>query len=350
MKSGQDISLVFKIEDIKCPITKEIFFDPVVAQPCGHTFEREMLEEWLKNQSACPCCAHKDITMGHPPLVWKNALFDAIKNSPDLLAQQYLSENLIKNLIVNNKDDEHLERLLMAKQLKEFNLVAAEAYLDRALVKQENIDPSNAEERNKVIVDYDQAIQLDPTYEYVYYLRGRLRGDSKSPEDWNKAIADFTKVIELDSKYIDAYYDRALLLSNTNRNLEGAIADYDKVIELWEADENTNAPNVWEVCSAWSLSDIYIFRAELKEEQNKLDDDIADYDNAIELDPTLEEANQEREEAKEQKRSTSLINHAMFPPKQEPDKDEENHPAKRPKTESEVSANRSQPDDPSPFF
>lgn len=38
---------------LACPISGEPFVEPVV-DPCGHTFEKKQIEQWLVNHSACP--------------------------------------------------------------------------------------------------------------------------------------------------------------------------------------------------------------------------------------------------------------------------------------------------------
>ncbi len=41
-----------------CPITQNEFDDDtiVVKLDCNHIFEKEAIEEWLKQKSTCPCC------------------------------------------------------------------------------------------------------------------------------------------------------------------------------------------------------------------------------------------------------------------------------------------------------
>lgn len=41
--------------EFTCPISMDIMTDPVIVQ-CGHTFDKESLENWLRSNSVCPTC------------------------------------------------------------------------------------------------------------------------------------------------------------------------------------------------------------------------------------------------------------------------------------------------------
>jgi tetratricopeptide (TPR) repeat protein len=82
------------------------------------------------------------------------------------------------------------------------------------------------------IVDYTNAIELDPTNAYYYYNRGKAKGMA---EDYRGAIADYTKAIELDPIYVDAYYNRGhvkYLLNEKN----AACSDWSKAGVLGDSD------------------------------------------------------------------------------------------------------------------
>jgi hypothetical protein len=42
--------------DFMCPITLDIMRHPVKVNPCGHTFEREAILQWVRRESHCPLC------------------------------------------------------------------------------------------------------------------------------------------------------------------------------------------------------------------------------------------------------------------------------------------------------
>ena len=50
--SMDDLSTI-QIEDITCPISSEIFNDPVIASD-GCIYEREMIEKWFENNNTSP--------------------------------------------------------------------------------------------------------------------------------------------------------------------------------------------------------------------------------------------------------------------------------------------------------
>ena len=37
-----------------CPISRDVFKDPVISKVTGHSYEREYIEKWLVNHSYCP--------------------------------------------------------------------------------------------------------------------------------------------------------------------------------------------------------------------------------------------------------------------------------------------------------
>ena len=115
------------------------------------------------------------------------------------------------------------------------------------------------------IDNYDMCINLNYKYKSNAYFD---RGISKYElEDYYGAIADYNKVIELDPDNASAYYNRGI----SKYELEdyyGAIADYNKVIEL--DPDKVNA---------------YYIRGSSKCELEDYYGAIADYNKVIELDP-----------------------------------------------------------------
>ena len=58
---------------------------------------------------------------------------------------------------------------------------------------------------DKALADFNQAIQLDPTYVFAYNNCGNVY---LHKGDYDKAIADYDKAIQLDPKYAGAYDNR----------------------------------------------------------------------------------------------------------------------------------------------
>jgi len=41
---------------MECPITHEIFDDPILVPCCGNSFERIALSDWFERHETCPMC------------------------------------------------------------------------------------------------------------------------------------------------------------------------------------------------------------------------------------------------------------------------------------------------------
>ncbi|OGT41240.1 MAG: hypothetical protein A3F13_09810 [Gammaproteobacteria bacterium RIFCSPHIGHO2_12_FULL_40_19] len=79
------------IEDFTCPVTKSLFFDPVIAcntaATCGHSFEKRECVGKLKQ---CPCC-REEITLVSPALHTKNTLDEILLGHPKLWQDVYFN-------------------------------------------------------------------------------------------------------------------------------------------------------------------------------------------------------------------------------------------------------------------
>lgn len=90
-------------------------------------------------------------------------------------------------------------------------------------------------EYSKALLDYSEAIKINPKSSFTYYLHGFLNYNLK---EYSKAITDFKKAIEYDSsqvglysKIVDCFYHRAEDYYKSEEYSK-AISDYKKVIEL----------------------------------------------------------------------------------------------------------------------
>ena len=98
-------------------------------------------------------------------------------------------------------------------------------------------------EYNKAIVDYDEALRINPSYARAFYNRGVTR-DAKGERD--KAIADYSAAIRLDPSYDDAYVNRGNALDDRGEH-DKAIADYSEAIRI----NPTFAPAFYNRAVAW---------------------------------------------------------------------------------------------------
>jgi tetratricopeptide (TPR) repeat protein len=115
---------------------------------------------------------------------------------------------------------------------------------------------------DKAIEKYNQAINLDPSYELAYFGRGRVYLERKQLDE---ALADFDEVIKLNANYAGAYVGRGDVYWQ-RRDFDNALTAYDRAIQL--------DPD---------LSDAYVNRGKVFAEKGSRDKAMADYNHAIEL-------------------------------------------------------------------
>ena len=77
---------------------------------------------------------------------------------------------------------------------------------------------------NKIVNDYNKAIEIDPNLAVFYLYRGDLNYDF---EKYDQAIIDYTKAIELNPTDAEAYYSRGLAYEKTGQQKQ-AITDFSK--------------------------------------------------------------------------------------------------------------------------
>jgi tetratricopeptide (TPR) repeat protein len=86
----------------------------------------------------------------------------------------------------------------------------------------------NSDDHSTKIVEFTEAIRLDPKDVKAYFYRGILLG---AKEDFDGAIADLTEAIRLDPTKSILYYYRGLIYSS-KYEFSAAIADYTEAIRL----------------------------------------------------------------------------------------------------------------------
>ncbi len=181
----------------------------------------------------------------------------------------------------------------------------ATAYLNRG------ISHSKKREFDKAIVDYDQAIKLNPNDTMAYHYRGIAYTKKGEPD---RAVADYDKAIELNPNDAKAYHNRGIAYARKGGEVERAIADFDKAIALdpkltgpyynrgivyYGRGELDRAISDFDKAIALSpkLAAAYVNRGSAYADKGQYDKAIADYDRAIALDPNLAVAHARREDA-----------------------------------------------------
>jgi tetratricopeptide (TPR) repeat protein len=116
------------------------------------------------------------------------------------------------------------------------------------------------------IVDYTEAIRLDPNDATAYYRRGMAY---KEKGDYDRAIADFTEAIRLNPNGYRAYVDRGMAYGGKG-DYDRAIADFTEAIRI--------NPNDYRAC---------FDRGMAYREKEDYDRAIADFTEAIRINPNI---------------------------------------------------------------
>jgi len=153
------------------------------------------------------------------------------------------------------------------------------------------------------LANFNRAIELDPDNTDVYQRRGNVH---RSLDELDAALADFDKAIELDPDDAAAYYDRGLVHFEQD-DLDAAIADFSEGItleselsalyddqgterrSLSNLDETTYRLHVQWGFSGLTLEEAYYTRGSCLGIQGKLSKAIADFNEAIRLNPNYAE-------------------------------------------------------------
>jgi tetratricopeptide (TPR) repeat protein len=151
----------------------------------------------------------------------------------------------------------------------------AEGFYSRGLARAGKKDWDGA------IADYSEAIRLRPELADAFYSRGLARAGKK---DWDGAIADYSTAIRLKPELAEAFYSRGLARAG-KKDWDGAIADYSTAIRLKPA-----------------LTKAFYSRGVARARKKDWDEAIADYTEAIQLNPQLTEAFYSRGLAREGRR------------------------------------------------
>ncbi len=170
------------------------------------------------------------------------------------------------------------------------------AYFMRGIIYQQ------VEEYQRSLADYSQAILINPNLQGAYYNRAILKCDKLN--DCRGALADYNQAIAINSKYDEAYNARANLKYNELKDFPGALADYNQAISinpkyaeaynnrgsLKYSELNDSSGALTDFNQAISINpkyaDAYKNRAILKADKlNDIQGALSDYNQAISIDP-----------------------------------------------------------------
>lgn len=87
------------------PISKQIFLEPIITE-CGHSFEKDSIEQWCEQNKACPIC-QKPISKGQirENLLIKHIVDELLQKDPSLKKKQYFP---VKAFLDAINDDEEM--------------------------------------------------------------------------------------------------------------------------------------------------------------------------------------------------------------------------------------------------
>jgi tetratricopeptide (TPR) repeat protein len=142
-------------------------------------------------------------------------------------------------------------------------IATAQTHFDRGEVFRGRNDWDTA------ILEYTEAIRLNPNYAEAYFRRGYVYDDK---DDLDRAIADLTQAIRINSNYFDAYRIRGFVYGR-KMDRERAVADYTQAIRI-------NPDH----------AEVYNSRGIHYENMKDYDRAIADYTQAIRINPNYAEA------------------------------------------------------------
>lgn len=94
------ISISIELKDLTCPVTLNLFFDPVLAMPCGHGIENRISSNLLKG--SCPTC-RQDIMMFGTALDKKNMIDKVLSQHPEWYTQVYFNLDHFAEIVAHNQ-------------------------------------------------------------------------------------------------------------------------------------------------------------------------------------------------------------------------------------------------------
>jgi len=91
-----------QIENFRCPISNDIFMDPVLCDD-GYTYERECIEKWLAHHNSSPLTRKNISNKFISNLSMKSMIAELLEKHPELKNEQYKHKSININLFYNNK-------------------------------------------------------------------------------------------------------------------------------------------------------------------------------------------------------------------------------------------------------
>jgi len=119
-------------DDYICPITAQYFFDPQQVLPCGHIFESQAIQQWLKDtpENQCPCCREKITKIFPAPHYFKKHYAELLEKKLDLHGERYFDwGSFIASLAIETEFNKYIE--LFKKSVSHLNAIQDEKKSDK---------------------------------------------------------------------------------------------------------------------------------------------------------------------------------------------------------------------------
>jgi serine/threonine-protein kinase len=184
----------------------------------------------------------------------------ALELSPEDASAKELQERCVAEIAKKDekaRSESEAAKAEVAEELAKKAIRAkAQAVLDRMKAL------TRPEEKLKAC---DDALKIDPAFGLAWQEKGYTH---KEMEEYDNAFDCFTEAIKLEPTLAYSYYERAMITEEQRQNPEGAIPDFEKVVEL---DPNSHIG--------------YYAKGCIESGKKKYDDAILSYTRAIEIYP-----------------------------------------------------------------
>src|SRR4029078_9425472 len=101
---SNDVSITLTKEEFICPITGELFLNPIVTQPCGHVFEEDAIQSWRESKNTCPCCREPIQSLSLTQHYFNSHLNLLFDKDPSLYNERYFNLKSFKASLEEEKD------------------------------------------------------------------------------------------------------------------------------------------------------------------------------------------------------------------------------------------------------
>ena len=193
--SAQAVSSVLKknifeisvdVEDLKCPVSLAIFFDPVMMTPCGDVLERDIAlkSNGLLRSIICPCCRGVIIGTASVPKLFKAQLENALTKYPELYQDCYFNLDDLSIMLEEND-------LRAPKSVKIIRLLQHAANHLNDIINEKG--PHEGKSALAILASHEVGRHLLMKDEK---LRSMISEDSKKMVIADKAIAEWLMIAE----------------------------------------------------------------------------------------------------------------------------------------------------------